>query len=142
MTQSIRFLLVEDNEDHAELVKQSFEAGRLANRVDHVESGEAALAHLDDAGCARPDIILLDLNLPGMSGLEVLQHVKTSAAYKTIPVVVLTTSNAERDRISAYEQHANSYVTKSVNFNSLQDIVQQLELYWTICNEPPVGVDR
>jgi CheY-like chemotaxis protein len=145
MTKDVHFLLVEDNEDHAELIRQNFCAERLANRLDHVINGEDALRYLKREGrfCAspRPDVILLDLNLPGMSGLEVLASMKRDQTLKRIPVVVLTTSQAERDRASAYEHHANSYVAKPVDFSRLQDVVRQLELYWTICNQPPAWED-
>jgi CheY-like chemotaxis protein len=141
MSSAVRFLLVEDNKDHAELIKQSFEIGRLANELDHVTSGEAAIAYLKAEGefarALRPHVILLDLSLPGVSGLDVLSFVKHDPSLKTVPVVVLTTSNAERDRVHAYKEHANSFVTKPVDFGTMRDIVQQLGLYWSICNQAP-----
>lgn len=141
MKDEVRFLLVEDNEDHAELIRQSFSSDRLVSQVDRVECGEDALRFLRGEGRfarqARPDVVVLDLNLPGMGGLEVLAAMKGDPRLKRIPVVVLTTSQAERDRARAYDHHANSYVTKPVDFAQLQQVVQHLERYWALCNQPP-----
>lgn len=141
MPDPIRFLLVEDNEDHAMLVKRAFQRHRLANEIDHVQTGEAAIEFVEQrvtrAEGPRPDVILLDLNLPGLSGIDVLKRLKDSHATRSIPIVVLTTSNTERDRALAYEHHVSSFVTKPIDFARLQDIVEQLSLYWTICNQPP-----
>jgi CheY-like chemotaxis protein len=140
MKKAVHFLLVEDNVDHAELVQQTFADCRLDNRLDHVPDGESALAFLRGegkyAGAPRPDIVLLDLNLPGIGGIEVLRQIKAEPKLKTIPVVVLTTSTADRDRVSAYDCAANSYVSKPVDFDRMMDVVRQLKLYWTICNVP------
>jgi len=141
MPSPVRFLLAEDNEDHAELVRQVFEMHRLSNTVDHVTTGEDILEYLARRGPyadrPRPDVILLDINLPGMSGLDVLARVKSDPETKAIPVVIVTTSKTNRDRVRAYENYANSYVTKPVDFEQLHEIVSHLELYWTICNEAP-----
>ena len=137
MTEPFTFLLVEDNEDHAELIAQSFERCEPVATLAHVTSGEAAIARLRDPSVAAPDVILLDLNLPGVSGLDVLQEVKADDALRRIPVVVLTTSGAERDRRAAYLRHANSYVTKPADFHRMQELMCELSRYWSTTNQPP-----
>lgn len=139
MATKARFLLVEDDDDHAELVQFGFSAHESCSHLERVGSGEAALAFLEkeqpytDRG--RPDVILLDLNLPGMSGLEVLSVIKSTAEWRAIPVVVLTTSGSETDRARAYGRHANSYVIKPVEFARMEALVQELVHYWTRCNQ-------
>ncbi|MGQ9481872.1 MAG: response regulator, partial [Chloroflexus sp.] len=116
-------LLVEDNLDHTELITRVLNDHRIPNRIIHVADGEAALNYLrrqaqfaDPAISPRPHVVLLDLNLPRLSGLEVLQAMKTDAAISHIPVVVVTTSRAESDLRLAYQFHANSYLVKPVDF--------------------------
>lgn len=137
----VHFLLVEDNVDHADLVVKTFHRKRLQNTIDHVEDGDSALAYLNREGryanAKRPDVVLLDLKLPGIDGLEVLERIKANDSLQSIPVVVLTTSEAERDRAQAYRRRANSYVVKPIDFTRLMEIVDHLQLYWGICNAPP-----
>lgn len=137
-------LLVEDNPDHAELAMRNLDDAMIANRVVHVEDGEAALEYLynrgrfaDSKSFPRPHLVLLDLRLPKIDGLEVLKEIKDSDALKTIPVVVLTTSSAERDLAMAYEHHANSYVTKPVDFESFSNLLRDLGFYWLAWNKRP-----
>lgn len=137
-------LLVEDNPDHADLVKRNLEDFQVANKIYHVEDGEAALHYLKGLGIyagsvenPRPDLILLDLRLPKIDGLEVLKEVKTDPGLRNIPVVVLTTSDAELDLAKAYEYHANSYVTKPVDFDSISDLLKDLGYYWLAWNKRP-----
>lgn len=137
-------LLVEDNPDHAELVIRSMEDSQVANRIFHVEDGEAALEYLFGRGSymdksiyPEPDLILLDLRLPKVDGLEVLKEVKASPDLQTIPVVILTTSAAERDMAMAYEYHANSYVTKPVDFSTFNKLMTDLGFYWLAWNKRP-----
>ena len=137
-------LLVEDNLPHAELVKRSLETHEIANKIYHVSDGEAALAYLlrqgvyaDPATSPRPHVVLLDLRLPKISGLDVLREIKTSNDLRTIPVVILTTSTAERDVISAYAQHANSYLVKPVDFATFTRLMHDLGLYWLQWNHLP-----
>ena len=136
------FLLVEDNEAHAELVRESMEINRFANRLDHVETAEEALVYLNnwvnDVAELRHLIILLDLKLPGMSGIDFLKKIKGDPKLRPTPVVILTTSDAESDRIAAYQAYANSYLMKPLEFDKFQGMVQQLGLYWGIVNTPPV----
>ena len=137
-------LLVEDNLPHAELVKRSLEGHEIANKIYHVADGEAALAYLfrqggyaDPATSPRPHVVLLDLRLPKISGLDVLREIKTSTDLRTIPVVILTTSTAERDVVSAYAQHANSYLVKPVDFATFTRLMHDLGLYWLQWNYLP-----
>jgi CheY-like chemotaxis protein len=137
-------LLVEDNPDHAELVKRNLAEFQVANHIYHVEDGEAALdyvyrrdAYSDHKKYPRPDLILLDLRLPKIDGLEVLKQIKCDLALQAIPVVVLTTSDAEKDLAKAYEYHANSYVTKPVNFENFSRLLRDLGYYWLAWNKRP-----
>lgn len=140
MKEKVRFLLVEDNEDHAELVKLAFSGGRVLNELAWVQDGEQALAYLRQQGqygdCPRPHVVLLDMRLPKVSGPEVLQAIKTDANLASIAVVILTSSDAERDRAAALQMHANSYVVKPVDIGRLREIVERLQLYWSICSLP------
>jgi len=137
----IRFLLIEDDENHAELVRRNLDRDRIQNMLDRVGDGEQALAFLrkeppyEDA--ERPDVILLDLKLPKKNGLEVLQDIKADESLQSIPVVVVTTSEAENDRQRAYELQANSYVMKPIDFEQFRRMVRDLSLYWGVWNQPP-----
>jgi CheY-like chemotaxis protein len=137
-------LLVEDNLGHAELVARSFREHQPTNQIYHVSNGEAALDYLFRRGryanserSPRPHLILLDLRLPRVDGLEVLRAVKTSNALCRIPVVVLTTSEAESDVARAYEYHANSYLVKPVDFDKFIELMRGLSLYWSRWNRRP-----
>ncbi|MCB9838168.1 MAG: response regulator [Phycisphaeraceae bacterium] len=137
----VHFLLVEDNQDHADLVRMSLEINNVTNTLDHVRDGLAAMAYLRNSGeyggSKRPDVILLDINLPKMNGHEILEQIKADEDLKVIPVVVLTTSAADADRLSAYRSHANSFVTKPVDFQKFQNMIRDLNLYWTVWNQAP-----
>jgi CheY-like chemotaxis protein len=139
----VSFLLVEDDDTHAHLVKRSLENARVANEVYRVKDGEEAMAFLRQegqyAGMPRPDIVLLDLKLPKMDGHEVLTAIKQDDSLKMIPVVIMTTSGAESDREKAYELQANSYVIKPVDFQKFRELVEELSLYWGVWNESPFG---
>lgn len=139
----LTFLLVEDDDNHAHLVMRSLKKARVQNQVFRVCDGAAALAFLRRQGeyCDKPhpDVVLLDLKLPKLNGHEVLAAIKSDETLKTIPVVVMTTSNAESDRAKAYEHHANSYVVKPLDFDRFRDLVKDLCLYWGVWNEPPEG---
>lgn len=136
-------LLVEDNPDHAELALRCLEDHRLKNQVVHKADGEAALDYLLQRGTADPEappqIILLDLRLPKVDGLEVLEAVKGSDDLRRIPVVVLTTSQAEQDVARAYELHANSYLVKPIDFEDFSSLLDDLVGYWLTWNRKPVA---
>jgi CheY-like chemotaxis protein len=134
----VDILLIEDNEDHVELIRQTLEDRRVANSIVHFEEGEKALSYLNKEGsyshASTPGVILLDLNLPGMSGLDLLQKIKDSDALKSIPVVILTTSSGEADRITAYRHYANSYLIEPIDAMQFEKMVSDLGLYWGVWN--------
>jgi CheY-like chemotaxis protein len=137
----IEILLVEDSAEDAELTTQSLKDGRVRNRIHWVEDGEEAMAFLTRqgryAGAPRPDLILLDLNMPRKNGYEVLAEVKQDPWLKRIPVVVMTTSNDERDILAAYDRHANCYVTKPVDMDKFIEAVRSIEEFWlTVAHLP------
>jgi len=130
----IEILLVEDNRDDAELTMETLREGRIRNRVLWVEDGEEAMAVLRKQGqhafAPRPDLILLDLHLPRMSGLEVLTEIKRHPDLKRIPVVMMTSSSAEKDILAAYDRHANCYVTKPIDEDKFMEAVRSIEDFW------------
>lgn len=132
-------LLVEDNPMDLDLTLRAFERKRFANRIDVARDGEEALAFMArwDAGEAPPAVILLDINLPKVNGLEVLRQLKGHARYRRIPVVMLTSSREDRDLLAAYDLGVNSYIEKPVSFNKFIDVAGQIELYWYVLNERP-----
>jgi CheY-like chemotaxis protein len=143
MSRPIEILLVEDSPGDVRLTLEAFKEGKLANRVHVVGDGVEAMAYLRREGpyatAWRPDIILLDLNLPKKDGREVLAEIKVDEDIKRIPVVVLTTSQAEQDILKAYELHANCYITKPVDLDQFLRVVQSVEDFWlTIVKLPPV----
>lgn len=140
----ILVMLVEDNVDHAELVIRTLEEHRIANRVRHFLDGQSALDYLFQRGefanrtdNVRPHVILLDLRLPRVDGIDVLKAIKENDHLKTIPVVVLTTSEAEKDVAKAYYNHANSYLVKPVGFDEFKRLMDDLGFYWLSWNTNP-----
>ena len=130
----IEILLVEDSIDEAELTIQALSEGRVRNRVHWVEDGEEAMAFLRRQGrhaaAPRPDLVLLDLKLPRMSGQEVLLEIKQNPQWKRIPVVIMTSSDDEKDILSAYDRHANCYVTKPIDLDKFLEAVRSIEDFW------------
>jgi CheY-like chemotaxis protein len=130
----IEVLLVEDNPDSAELTMEALREGRVRNRITWVEDGEEALAFLRregrHAGAHRPDLVLLDLHLPRMGGMEVLAEIKSHPDWKRIPVVIMTNSSAEKDVLSAYDRHANCFITKPVDVDKFLEAVRSIEDFW------------
>jgi len=134
-------LLIEDNDDHAELVTRQLSEHRIANHLVRLVDGQEAMDYLfrkdrfsDPQNSPRPHVILLDLRLPKVDGLEVLKALKDSEDLRRIPVVVLTTSEAERDVARAYINHANSYIVKPVDFEKFRQLMDDLGFYWMSWN--------
>lgn len=137
-------MLVEDNPDHAELVIRTLEDHQIANRIQHFTDGQSAIDYLlrqgaysDPEASPRPHIVLLDLRLPRVDGLVVLHKIKENADLKSIPVIVLTTSEAERDVSRAYEHYVNSYLVKPVGFEEFSKLMNDLGFYWLGWNVHP-----
>lgn len=136
-------LLVEDNEDDAELTARAFTEAKIANPLQHVRDGVEALDYLFCRGSYSerstgdlPAVVLLDLALPRLGGIEVLKAIRAESATRHLPVVILTSSMEERDRLSAYDQNANSYVQKPVDYDQFVAAARQLGLYWVALNRP------
>ena len=133
-SKTIEILLVEDNPGDARLTREAFNEGRLLNNLTVVGDGVEALAYLRQQGkyveSTRPDLVLLDLNLPKKDGREVLAELKADERLKTIPVVVLTTSDAKEDVTRAYGSPANCYITKPVDLDQFLRVVQSIESFW------------
>ncbi len=138
------FLLVEDDDGHAELINLAMEENRISNTIDRVADGEQALAYLRREGeyfdSPRPDVILLDLRVPKLDGHEVLAAIKEDDALRTIPVVVMSTSAAEADKARAYSNNANSYLVKPFDFDKFHQMINDLNFYWSVWNEAPIPV--
>ena len=137
-------LLVEDNLDDIELTMRAFKKNNIANEIFVVKDGEVALDYLFCKGKhanrdaqAYPQVILLDLKLPKIDGLEVLRRVRADDRTKLLPVVILTSSKEEQDLINGYKLGANSYIRKPVEFEKFVEAIRQLGLYWLILNEAP-----
>lgn len=141
----IHVLIVEDDDAHAELIELALEESRIANPRQRVSTGEQALEALreraDDKDLPQFGFVMLDLKLPGISGLDVLKAIRGEPATQYLPVVMLTTSVNDRDRSIAYNHGVNSYVKKPLDFESFQQVVRDLEYYWCIHNVPRNGVD-
>jgi len=141
---AVEILLVEDNPTDAELTLGALTRNKLANRIQVVEDGAEALDFLFARGRyaqrdakALPKVVLLDLKLPKVSGLEVLRVIKSDDRTKQVPVVVLTSSQEERDIVESYHLGANSYITKPVDFDSFVKSISELGLYWLVLNKLP-----
>lgn len=140
-----RILLVEDSANDVELILAALEGNRLANEVVVVHDGEEALDYLYRRGGFRlrmegnPLVVLLDLKLPKIDGLEVLAQLKSDSEFKRIPVVVLTSSREEQDLIRSYNLGANAYVVKPVDFQEFVNAIKKLALFWAMVNQPPPG---
>lgn len=133
-TRPIQILLVEDSPSDAKLTISALKLAKVANELHHVEDGVQAMEFLGRKGkyekSPRPDLILLDLNLPRKDGREVLEEMKANPDYNSIPVIVLTTSSAEQDVLRSYQLHCNCYVTKPVNFDRFLECVRSIEHFW------------
>ena len=140
MTASIQnnpILLIEDNPIDLDLTLRAFASRKITNKIEIARDGEEALAFLPrwDKGAPKPSVILLDLNLPKINGLEVLKILKNHPEYKTIPVVILTTSSQSSDMKTAYLLGVNSYIVKPVSFEKFMEVATQIDLYWCVLNK-------
>jgi CheY-like chemotaxis protein len=138
---SVEILLVEDNEGDVGLIEEVFEEAKIRNSLYIAEDGEEAMLFLYGegkfSGSPRPDLILLDLNLPKKDGREVLKEIKEDGNLKNIPVVILTTSGSEKDILRAYDLHANAYVTKPLDFDQFIKVVEAIGNFWLEVVELP-----
>ncbi len=132
-------LLVEDDPDHELLTIRALNKSNIVNNVEVARDGEEAINLLFGEKPLRPQVILLDLKLPKVDGLEVLRRIREDASTRSIPVVVLTSSDEERDLVRSYQIGVNSYIRKPVNFSDFAEATRQLGMYWLVLNEcPPV----
>lgn len=129
-------LLIEDDSVDAMTVRRAIKELHVANPLEHVENGEEALAYLRDPGCERPCLILLDLNMPVMNGIEFLQVAKADPGIKSIPVVALTTSDEQEDKVESFELGVAGYMRKPVEYQQFVDIMRTIDAYWTISESP------
>lgn len=139
MTQA-PILLVEDNDDDADLTEMAFREAKISNPIVRVRDGVEALERLHGhvaGGTTLPVVVLLDLKLPRVSGIDVLKSIRATEATKHLPVVVLTSSDEDQDRLQAYAHFANSYVRKPVDYDAFVAASRRLGLYWTMTNMPP-----
>lgn len=143
-----RILLVEDSPNDVELTLEALSEHHLANQVEVARDGQEALDYLYQEGRfsgrpnGNPALILLDLKLPKISGLEVLKKVRSDDRLKLIPVVILTSSREEKDRLDSYNVGVNAYVVKPVDFHAFIDAVKGMGIFWGLINEPPPGCTR
>jgi len=137
-------LLAEDNANDEELTLRALRKHKISNEVVVVRDGQEALDYLFRSGTHAgrnpnqpPQLVLLDINLPKVNGLDVLKRIRADERTRTLPVVMLTSSSEERDRFTAYDNFANSYIRKPVDFDQFTEAVRELGLYWLVLNEPP-----
>lgn len=137
METSKLILLVEDDPDHELLTIRALKKSNIANEIRVARDGEEAINLLFSDNAIQPQVILLDLKLPKVDGLEVLRRIRESDATRMLPVVVLTSSDEERDLIRSYQLGVNSYIRKPVNFSDFAEATRQLGMYWLVLNECP-----
>ena len=137
----VDILLVEDNADHVELIVKALKENNVLSEVHVVVSGEEAIDLLYQRGAyvdtPQPGLILLDIKLPGMDGIEFLRRIKADPKFKRIPIVVLSTSESEKDIVGCYGCGANSYIVKPVDFRQFAKVVKEVKLYWIVINSLP-----
>ncbi len=139
----ITILLVEDNPGDVRLIQEVFQDGKIYNHIDIARDGEEAMNYLYQRGqlqnASRPDLILLDLNLPKKNGSDVLAEIKSDEQLKHIPVIILTASQAEEDIAKAYNHHANCYLTKPIDLNQFINVVQEIKSFWLSIVQLPLS---
>ena len=145
ITHDVEILLVEDNPNDVKLTLYAFKQHNLSNQITVVRDGEEALEYIFCTGAYShrniengPKIVLLDLNLPKIDGLEVLRQIKAHPKTRVIPICVLTTSREERDIVDSYQLGINSYIVKPVDFEQFVEAIRTLGLYWLLLNQPPI----
>jgi len=145
MTNEVRILLVEDNEGDILLTLEALKEARINNSVDVMQDGERALQFLkkegEFSGAQTPGLILLDINLPKIDGIEVLAHIKNDDYLKVVPVVMLTTSNSEKDIMASYSNHANCFITKPVGFQNFMEVIYTIKEFWVSIVQLPKSND-
>lgn len=141
-TQRVEILLVEDNEDDVVLIQEAFGESRMVSAIQTVSNGEEALAYLRREGqyqaVSLPEMVLLDINMPKKNGFEVMQAIKSDPQLRSLPVVMLTTSDREEDIVQSYAGGACSYIRKPVDLAQFQTIMRQFEVYWTMISRIPL----
>jgi two-component system response regulator len=137
MTAVAPILLVDDNPDDRDLTIMALRESNVANAIEVARDGEEALRYFADPARPLPALVLLDLKLPKIMGLEVLRRLRADTRTRTVPVVVLTSSREERDRHASYTNGVNAYVQKPVDFDAFAEAVRHLGLFWLVINEPP-----
>ncbi len=137
--QDVEILLVEDNPNDVELTLHALRREKLANRIHVARDGEEALDFLFQSAQATlpPKLVLLDLKLPKVDGIEVLRRIRSDPRTKPLPVVILTASREEKDMVNGYKLGANSYIQKPVDFDAFREVIRHLGLYWLVVNQPP-----
>ena len=137
MSSQNNILLVEDNPDDRDLTIMALKGSKMANEIDIARDGEEALRYFEDRSRPLPVLVLLDLKLPKVMGLDVLKRLRADERTKLVPVVVLTSSQQESDRYQSYVEGVNAYVVKPVQLDKFSEAVQALGLFWLVINEPP-----
>ena len=136
----VEILLVEDNPDDAGLTIRTLQKHHLANHLLHLQDGEEAIEYLFNGSNKMPKVILLDLKMPKVDGIEVLRKLKSNDEKKVIPVVVLTSSKEERDIVESYKLGVNAYIVKPVDFDQFVKAIGDIGLFWLVLNEPPANI--
>jgi len=136
----INILLIEDNEGDILLTTEAFEDSKIAHHITAIRDGEQAISYFEDLTDKQemPHLVLLDINLPKVNGHEVLTYIKSNEKYKSIPVIMLTTSSAEKDILQSYKNHANCYITKSIDVADFMKTIAKIDDFWTNIVSIPV----
>jgi two-component system, response regulator len=137
MKNAVEILLVEDNPHDAELTIRTLKKNNLSDNLLHVTDGQEALDFFFDLDNGVPKVILLDLKMPKVDGIEVIKCMKSDEQRKTIPIVVLTSSKQERDIIESYKLGVNAYIVKPVDFDQFEKVITEVGLFWLVLNQPP-----
>ncbi len=138
-TVEVDILLVEDNPADAELTIRALKKNKIANHIEWMKDGEEALDYLLNRNGVLPKVVLLDLRLPKVDGIDVLRAIREDEKVKDLPVVILTSSREDKDLVAAYDLRVNSYVRKPIDFNEFAKTVSDLGMYWLLVNEVPAG---